>query len=213
MNKWMQTSGACMMLVLSSPVIVAEEVAKETSNAKMTTAELSVPPLDHVDYPISRPDWCNDKPDFTQRDHRIIVTAGPCDSGEQCDEHLKWMQRAAVASYANRLTNSFFESSFSAFLDRSVTDQDINDRYVSRRYRGPVTVGGETKHEKVVQLTFSPKIQEEIRQAARGMEVHRRLKALAVTGVLGVTLLMCSSGLLGLASRRVSRLEGMSSLD
>ncbi|KAA1261513.1 hypothetical protein LF1_40630 [Rubripirellula obstinata] len=200
MNKLIQASGACLMLVLPTPMVGAKESSKETADVKSTTAELSVPPLDHIAYPMSRPDWCDAEPDFTQPDHKIVVTAGPCDSADQCDEQLKWMQRAAVVTYANGIVDSPSEFDLS-----SLSDQDIDDKVISRRYEGPVTVGGETKYEKVVQLAFTPKIRDQIHEAARGIEVRRRLGFLAFAGVVGTTLLVCSSGLLGIASRRVSR--------
>ena len=215
MNKLIQASSACLMLALpTSAMAGSEAVVKKTSNVKPvaattdTIAELSVPPLDHVEYPRSRPSWCSKTTDFANRDHRIVVVAGPCDSADQCSEELQWMQRAAVATYANGLVESDSGIDFSAY-----SDEDIDDHLVSRHYEGAVTVGGETKYEKVVQLTFTPKIQAEIRQASLGIEVRRRLGFLAFAGLVGTVLLICSSGLLGLASRRVSRLERLPSLD
>lgn len=213
MNFLIQAGGACLMLALPTSGIDAAETtgvqssvnaasAKSSPVSKAVTAELSVPPLDHVEYPMSRPAWCDQKPNFTQRDHTIVVVAGPCDSPMQCEDELQWMQRAAVVTYANGLVESDSGIDFSAY-----SDQDIDDHLVSRRYEGSVTKGGETKYEKVVQLEMTPEIQSEIRQASRGIEVGRRLGFLAVVGLLGTVLLACSSGLLGLASRRVSKRE------
>ena len=140
-----------------------------------------------------------ENPEFSARDHKIVVVAGPCDSSDQCDEQLKWMQRTTVVSYANGLVELDSGKDFTSY-----SDEEIDDRLVSRHYEGPVTVGGETKYEKVVQLAFTPKIQSEIRQAAKGIKIGRRLKFLAFVGTLGTVLLICSGGLLGLASRRIS---------
>jgi hypothetical protein len=204
MNKLIQASGACLMLAWPVTAISADEPtsAKSATNVQQASAELSVPPMDHIEYPKSRPDWCQQEPDFSERDHKIVVATSPCDTPSQCEEELRWMQRAAVATYVNSLLESSAGPDFLVF-----SDQQINDQLVARHYEGTVTAGGETKYEKVVQLSFTPENRAEIQQAFQGIEVGRRLSVLGFVGFVGTCLLVCSSGLLGLASRRVARRE------
>ena len=198
MKKIIHSMAACLMLVISTPTVQAAKKPVPTEE-NTESVELSVPPLDHVEYPSSRPDWCNQKTNFTDVDDSIVVVSGPCDTPEECTADLKWMQQAAVTTYVTSLLDVSADSTF-----YHVTHDEIDERLVVRRYQGEVTAGGQVKYEHVVELKFTPSIQKEIRSAWRNLEVSNRLGALGILAVLGTLLLIGTSGLLGIVSRRQS---------
>lgn len=220
MNRIFRTGGVCLLLTLSTSVFAADgtpEIQSETESsvapsgiAGSKVAELSVPPLDHIDYPRSRPQWCEQDPEFPkQGDHHVVVQSGPCDSADECDPPLDVMRRAALVAYVERLTDAFDDDWVdpNLILTASLTDPTIDQRWVARRYEGPVTVGGETKYEKVIQLRFTPLDRAEFKRMLQEVQVQRRLTFLGLIGLVGTGLLVGCSGLTNFASRRVSRRE------
>ena len=220
MNRIFRTGGVCLLLTFSTSGVAANakpEIQDETGPnvasrdiADEQPAELSVPPLDHIDYPRSRPKWCDEDPVFSKLgDHRIAVQSGPCDSEDQCDQQLNVMRRAALAAYIERLTKAFDDDWVDPDLivTASLSDSTIDNRWVARRYEGPVTVGGEEKYEKVVQLRFTERDRAEFKQMLQEIHVERRLKFLGLLGLVGTGLLVCCSGVTSFASRRVASRE------
>ena len=193
MSLLLRVSTACLMLAAATPA---------WSEESKQSGVLSVPPLDHVEYPNSRPDWVSNKPDFSGETDTIVVVAGPCETKNECLEELRWMQRAAVTTYVARLVDSV------GFTDEyEPTDEEIAERLVSRTYTGEVTAGGQAKYEHAVELRFDPEVKAQVMAAWENVEVADRLGALAASAALGAVLLMCSGGLIGIASRRVARRE------
>ncbi|QDT01720.1 hypothetical protein K227x_00870 [Rubripirellula lacrimiformis] len=160
-------------------------------------AELSVAPLDHIEYPDDRPEWLDDKPTLGGDEDRIVVVSSACDHSEDALEELRWMQRAAVATYVSRLVGSSSDFDFYQF-----TDDDLDQNLISQRYLGEVMQGDSTKYEAAVELRFDSADQDKILAAWKNVEVADRLKALGGLTSLGLVVLMCTGGLIGVISRR-----------
>jgi hypothetical protein len=169
--------------------IINDEIAKE----------LSVPPLDHVEYPADRPAWLEAAPDFDSEIHTWVVVTGPCDTEDQCAEQLAVLQRAAVSAYIRQLTGS-------AQVDfYPVNDQWIESRLIVDSYNGKLTQGDTPMVEQAVKLEFSRSDQQKILAAWKNIEVRQRLGGLGVLVFLGLSVLVGSSSILSIISRRVDR--------
>ena len=162
-------------------------------------AELSVAPLDHVEYPSDRPAWLERVPQTEPLAEVWTVLSGPSDTPEQSGERLRLMTRAAVAEYAKRLTGAE-DARFWA-----VSDGWIDRVLVEQRYAGTLTRGDTRLHESAVRLQFSPRVQEEIRAAWREAMLQYRLTLVAAAVATAVVLLMATSALLGLLCGRGER--------
>ncbi|TWT53870.1 hypothetical protein Pla22_15040 [Rubripirellula amarantea] len=184
----------------------SNQVDSDLAESVSKSGELSVPPLDHVEYPSSRPDWVSNKPDFSSSSDTIVVVAGPCETKEECLEELRWMQRAAITTYIARLVEQAGGADFYTF-----SDEEVAGNLVARQYVGQVTAGGSPKYEHAVELRFDPKVKRDIIDAWKNQEVGDRLSALGAVTSLGAVLLLCSGGLIGIASRRVSKRENAAS--
>ncbi len=195
---------AWLVLVMVTSAWSADGATDSSLNAKSVLpdaapAELSVAPMDHIEYPDDRPKWLDEKPVGRGRDHRIVITSLPSDTAEESLEELRWMQRAAIATYVAQLVDAGGEFDF-----YSPTDDEIAKELVSKRYSGEVTQGGTTRYESAIELHFDPTKRQQIRAAWKNVEVGDRLRALGgMTGV-GLVFLMATNGLLGVVGRRFS---------
>jgi hypothetical protein len=182
-------------------LLVAASVAAETNLAevaeKKTTAELSVPPLDHVEYPADRPKWLDQLPSFGSDVDSIVVISDPAETIEAAAEELRWLQRAAIGNYVSQTLES--SDRFDVY---SPDDETIDHDLVARQYSGVVTIGNETFYEVAAELKFDSKQKEKIQDAWKNAEVEQRLKAFGGLASFGLVILMCTSGLIGIASRR-----------
>ena len=161
--------------------------------------ELSVPPLDHVEYPDDRPAWLEEAPDFDSDIHTWVVVTQPCDTDDECAEELAVLQRAAVSAYIRQLTGS-------ADVDfYPVNDQWIESQLIVDSYTGTLTQSNTPMVEHAVKLEFSRSNQQKILAAWKNIEVRQRLGGLGVLVFLGLALLIGSSSVLGIISRRVER--------
>lgn len=186
-----------VLLMMTSAYGADETSAAATLETDSSPAELSVAPLDHVEYPADRPKWLERKPIATDHGHSIVVVSEPCESPEDAEEQLRWMQRAAVATYINELVDSHGDFDFYRF-----DDQEIDDDLIVQRYRGTVNRGDMTEYECATELVFSESKRKAIKLAWKNREVSRRLGAVGGMASVGLVLLMCSSGLLGILARR-----------
>ena len=196
MSYMIRNSSTCLMLLFIVPAAYADSAAPSDSDPK----ELSVAPLDHIEYPDDRPEWLNSSLGITKDTVRIVVVSGPCDSPEESLEELSLMQRAAVSTYISELTGSGAQYDF-----YPISDEEIDHEMVLRRYEGKVTQGDTTKYEHAVELCFTDEKRQEIKSSWQNVEVRDRLGALGVMTFGGLMMLMCSSALLGVFSRRVER--------
>jgi hypothetical protein len=197
MNELMRNSSTCLLVLLLAPVILADDSAKPVTAEK--SAELSIAPLDHVVYPDSRPGWVGRSVDLEGVADTIVVVSGPCESPEQSLEELQLMQRAAISTYIARLTET------GTFEFYPITNEEIERDLVVRSYSGEVLQGDETHYEHAVELMFTPEKRQQILTAWKQVEVRDRLAALGVVSGLGTVLLICSSVLVGVFSRRSER--------
>lgn len=162
-----------------------------------TAAELSVAPLDHVVYPDDRPSWLDKLPSIGGEVDSIVVVSEPALTAEAAAEELRWMQRAAIATYVSQLVDQ--PGQFDVF---SPDDETINRDLVTRRYDGVVTIGDETHYESATELQFDMAQRKLIDDAWKNAEVGRRLKAFGGLASLGLVTLFCTGGLIGVVSRR-----------
>lgn len=222
MNSLWKSGGVCLTLAILSPsLLIGDDSSAKTEDTKVEetdsspspSVELSIPPLDHVEYPESRPEWVTenlwiDNELSDEANHTAAIVTGPSDTPEDAAEELAWMQRAVTSTFIARLVDSDSGSDF-----YPISDEQISERLVSKQYSGEVTVGGSTKYEQAVEIQFDEEIRSEIESAWKHREVGHRLGALGFTAGLGSILLICASGLMGIASRRVAKKEAMQSID
>lgn len=209
-DHWFASTVALAWLTILTPFVVSPHVRAgdaveedSTTSQEDASSELSVAPMDHIEYPATRPDWVSSKPQFDDLgSDSIVIVAGPNESKEECLSELRLMRRAAISTYVLGLVSDAVNSDF-----YSIDDAEIDEYLVSRTYAGEVTAGGERMYEHAIELYFSPGEKAEIYHAWESMELGNRLGALGVVAGLGLMLLLCSGGLLGVFSRRVARKE------
>ncbi|TWU01225.1 hypothetical protein [Stieleria varia] len=208
MSQILTSGSVCLvMMFVATAVTYADTVdAKEDSKKSEPAApvELSVAPLDHVQYPETRPAWVGQQP---------ILDDGPVDvwsvasSGyetiEECDANLKVMQRIAVNLYIQHVTGSVREETF------PINDDWIENELITDRYEGTILVGDVEQQEVAVRLEFDQETRKKIIASYNNLQVYDRLVSTAVLIGLGFVLLICVSALLGIVSRRVQRRENI----
>lgn len=194
---WTCAGAASMwMALLIGTSAAAESTAADVAETE-TTSELSVAPLDHVVYPADRPSWLDQLPSIGGDVDSIVVISEPALSVETAAEELRWMQRAAIATYVSQLVDE--PGQFDVFApDDETIDRDL----VARRYDGPVTIGDETHYESATELRFDVDQRKRIDDAWKNAEVGRRLKAFGGLASLALVTLFCTGGLIGVVSRR-----------
>lgn len=162
-------------------------------------SELSVAPLDHVEYPSDRPSWVDAAPQLDPAADSWTVVSGPSETPAESAERLRIMTRAAIASYAKQLTGA----PDADFL--SINDTWIDCDLVEGRYAGTLTRGDTTLHESAVRLHFSPDAQEQIRAAWQETKLRDRLAVVAAAVGVAIGLLAVASALLSLLGTRGQR--------
>lgn len=194
---WICASAASMWVALLIGTVAAAESSGADVVETETTAELSVAPLDHVVYPTDRPSWLDQLPLIGGDVDSIVVISEPALSVEAAAEELRWMQRAAIATYVSQLVDQ--PGQFDVFApDDETIDRDL----VARRYDGLVTIGDETHYESATELRFDAAQRRLIEDAWKNAEVGRRLKAMGGLASLALVTLFCTGGLIGVVSRR-----------
>ena len=198
MSRMMRIASAGLLLVASTAW--ADQSAETPADNQFK--ELSVAPLDHIEYPESRPEWLADPP-VTEGDvFRVVVVSGPCETVEESEDELRVMQRAAASTLVTEIANSNGRFDF-----YSPSDEQIERDLVKRRYAGEVMQGDQTRYEHAVEIEFSEANQQQVRQAWRAVEVRDRLGEVGVLTFSGLTLLVCASAVTGWVSRRAQRRE------
>ncbi|TWU58731.1 hypothetical protein Poly51_15110 [Rubripirellula tenax] len=184
-----------ILLIMVSSAWSSEKSSPAAVSGSPVTSELSVAPLDHVEYPEDRPKWIDEKP--LPDEHRVIVVSMPWDTAEESLEELSWMKRAAVSAYVNRLVEAG-----GAFDFYDPSDEEFESDLIARQYVGTVTQGAATKYEAAVEIRFTGRKQDEIRTAWKNIEVGGRLRAVGALTAFGLIVLMGTSGVIGVVSRR-----------
>ncbi len=207
-NRSLLTTFTLTWLAALTPFVIASSVRASgnadddlVSPTHPQVSTLSVPPLDHIEYPETRPVWVSQSPPFVPLGaDSIVVVAGPCETKEECSEEMRWMKRAAISTYVMGLVQGATNADF-----YQLEDDSIDEMLVNRDYTGSVIAGGESKFEYAVQLQFSLAEKGRIREGWMSAELQSRLAVLGALFGMGLTLLVCSGGLLGIVSRRVAK--------
>jgi hypothetical protein len=186
-------------------VASAQETASKTESSKPApTKELSVPPISHVTYPKTRPDWVDLPADLSgsatdpKTKHKLVVVSSPADSAQEADADCELLAKAALLTYC------------SGFLGIDTVDLDPTsnltlDELISRRYAGTVSQGDTKLFESAWELTVDDSTRKTLMHQSKNHEVRNRL-ALLGFGVAGGFLLLLGSGsVLSLLSRRVEK--------
>lgn len=182
---------------------VAEQVEKELLEQEdAPKSPLSVAPLDHIEYPASRPAWLAQSPKLEGAVHEWIVVTQPAETPEQCDAELVRLQLAAVISYAEM--QSDFQSST---RDLPITSEWIEENLVRGLYEGEVKQGGTVLYERASKLMFDKQGQSTIMKAWKKVQVRDRLGATGVLLFGGMLCLFLGSMVTNFLSRRAVKLR------
>ena len=205
MSEVIRNGSTCLILLMLGSVVFADE--SEPQSEEESAAPLSVAPLDVIDYPESRPSWVSQPLGFDKESLSIIVVSGPCETRDESIEELNMMRRAAVSTYIAHVSDSDGQYDFFP-----ISDEELDSDYVKRRYSGTVTQGDMTMYEDAVELRFTDDQRQQIQAAWGNVEVRDRLGALGLLLSGGLVMLICSSALVGVASRRVERRDKQAAL-
>ncbi len=186
----------------SSDIKSSDIKSSGTKSSLHEPAKLSVPPLDHVEYPADRPKWVSDTPQLSETNHTWVVVTPACDSMVVAEESLHELARAAVGFYVEQLTALSPET-----IAFPIDDEWIDRALVSKRYSGELIEGSVSRYEAAIQLRFSPEVQAEIREAAANLEVRERLGAIGLIIAGLFSALMVGSGVLGGLNRHLQKRE------
>lgn len=162
--------------------------------------ELSVPPLDHVVYPESRPEWIGNPMQERENVATFVVVSGPSETRDESLRELKLMQRAALSTFIENLVGTFGSSGF-----YQISDKRFDEELTLRRYSGEVTVGGTTLYEDAVEIRITESERDAMLDAWKNTEVTQRMATLGVVAAGGFLTLVTSSTMFGIVIRRRER--------
>ena len=200
MSDVVRNGSTCLILLMLAPGVFADG----SQPLDEAPAPLSVAPLDVIEYPEDRPEWVSQPLGFDKDSFSIVVVSGPCETREESIEELHLMRRAAILTYVSEVSDSGGQYDF-----YPISDEEIDAELVTRRYSGTVTQGDMKMYEDAVEIRFSDDQRPEIQAAWKNVEVRDRLGALGLVVFAGLLMLISSSALVGMASRRVERRERM----
>ncbi len=200
---------ALVLLGCASGMSVADEQAAKDSDKSVNDQvaeveqdpkELSVPPLDHVVYPESRPEWIGNP--LQERDNvaTFVVVSGPCETRDESVQELKLMRRVAMSNFIENAVGAFGSAGF-----YQISDKRFDEELTQRRYSGELTVGGTTQYEDAVEIRITESERDSMLDAWKNTEVTRRMATLGVVTVGGFLTLIVTSTMFGIAIRRRER--------
>ena len=199
MSHALRSTSTCVMLIFLAPAAYSD--TQPTAVDDESPQQLSVAPLDHIEYPESRPEWIKQSTEVSQKEAKFVVVSGPCDSPEESLEELGIMQQAALQTFVSSVADSGGIYDFYPLSDEQI------EGYVKRSYEGEVTSGSTVRYEHAVEMVIDDKERKRIEQAWKNLEVRDRLGALGVMVVGGLVVVMGSSAVLGMTTRRIDRRE------
>ncbi len=202
MSEVIRNGSTCLILLMLAPIVFAD--GSQSNVPDESPAPLSVAPLDVINYPQDRPAWVSQSLGIDKDSISIVVVSGPCETRAESIEELQLMRRAAVSTYVSQVGESGGQFDF-----YPISDEEIDAQLVKQRYSGTVTQGDMTMYEDAVELRFADDQRQEIQAAWKNVEVRARLGAVGVLVFGGLVMLICSSALVGVVSRRVERREKM----
>ncbi len=134
------------ILVLSGfHTTAAEEQASEST-------ELSVAPLDHYEYPPTRPVWVSNSLTKTQVDGCVVVVSVPSLSKKDATESLRVMKRIAVESLVKDWSS---KEGRVTYLLADLSDQEINEKFLRQSYEGELKQGDNRFYEQAAELCLT----------------------------------------------------------
>ncbi|MEM9587007.1 MAG: hypothetical protein AAGA03_06965 [Planctomycetota bacterium] len=174
---------------------------EKASPSPRRAKELSVAPLDHVDYPVDRPSWLRQEPDLDGDLHTWVVVTHPCESLEQSQAVVEELAKMAVVSYLAETSQQRWDADpgDEDWIDETWYDESL----VVRRYDGTVLMGDSERFESAIELEFSSEFRDRVRKQWQQHEVGRRLGVLGVMLGTGFVALLAGSGVVGAIGRRV----------
>ncbi len=187
--------GVLALLMLTSP---AERCFAEKQPSDVvvvdndTTVPLSVPPLDHVDYPPDRPSWIEEHQQPTGGDDGsdilISVSSGPAATPEIATEMMEVMARGAVENFLHQQAEAFPEA---IQTDQIEVKMDwVRSELISRRYDGTLSGSESTRYESACLLRIDSADQQTLHQMIQNLRLQHRL------GFVGGVATICLLGLL-----------------
>lgn len=166
------------------------------------SAQLSVPPFEHREYPDERPEWLSQKADAEGEIHRMVVVTEPCETVSESKDRLTIAIAATLNGYAAEHFGSYHHTKM-----LPIDNPKTLDGLISRSYEGSLTAGGQTMYESAAELQITPEIRAEIQDTRKRARVGRRLKAMGGLMIGGFLLLVTGTMVAGGVSRHVQRKE------
>lgn len=187
--------------------------ADEENTPDQQSAELSIAPLDHVEYPSDRPKWIEQRADHfssltddspSDRVISIVVVAPPQPTPEAAAEMMEVMAKGAVENYIDQQATTIAEP-----IDTTkivVETEWIRNELITRRYDGEVQSGDQTEFESACLLQLAPQHQTVLQSLIQNHRLKHRLGAIGVFACGGFLTLVGGSIVFGgLAARQQRR--------
>lgn len=195
---------AGMALAMLMPSMIRAEDNETKPNQ---TAELSIAPLDHVEYPVDRPKWIDESsrsPSAESGSSKIIsiVVVSPSQpTPEAAAEMMEVMAKGAVENYIDQQAATLPKS---IDAKKIVVEMDwIRNELVTRRYDGQVQIGDQTEFESACLLRLDEQHQAVLQDLIQNHHLMHRLGVVGIFGLGGFLALVGGSIVFsGLASRQ-----------
>lgn len=195
-----------LAMVMTTGVGFADTENDEDQSIADAT-ELSIAPLDHLDFPSDRPTWINSSLEINEDAKGVIsiaVVSPPQPSPEAAAEMMEVMARGAVENYIDQKANSVSEPIDSKKIE--VKMDWIRDELITRRYDGEVQLGEQTQYESACLLSLTAPHQATLNRLIENHQLMHRMGIVAVFGVGGFLSLVVGSIVFGgLATRQQRR--------
>jgi hypothetical protein len=197
-----------LTLLMTTSVSLAEiDVDVEDPATGGEATELSIAPLDHVDYPSDRPQWINQSSEGQQNDEETIlisVVSPPQPTPDAAAEMMEVMTRGVVENYIDQKASLVREPIDSKKIE--VEMDWIRDELITRRYDGEVKVGEHTQYESACLLSLTLDHQETLDRLIENHQLMHRFGVVGVFALGGFHSLVGGSIVFGgLASRQQRR--------
>lgn len=195
-----------LALVMTTGIGFADSDTDEDKSGSDAT-ELSIAPLDHLDFPSDRPKWIESPHEINEDDDGVItiaVVSPPQPTSEAAAEMMEVMARGAVENYIDQKANSVSEPIDSKKIE--VGMDWIRDELITRRYDGEVQLGEQSQYESACLLLLTAKHQATLDRLIQNHQLMHRMGVVAIFGVGGFLSLVIGSIVFGgLATRQQRR--------
>lgn len=207
--------------VLALALLVSSNAgADELEPVADDAAELSIAPLDHVEYPSDRPRWIEESPQansspLSSKQSKstesksddvisIVVVSPPQPTPEAAAEMMEVMAKGAVENYIDQQAAALPES---IDTKKIVVEMDwIRNELITRRYDGEVQSGDQTEYESACLMQLKDQHQVVLQKLIQNHHLMHRLGVVGILALGGFLALVGGSILFGgLASRQQRR--------